>query len=417
MGMRTVGIVVEYNPFHNGHLYHLQQSLKITEADAVVAVMSGHFLQRGEPALADKWVRAEMALRGGCDLVIELPVAYATQAAEWFAFGAVSLLDATGVVDSLCFGSEHGEIGILQRIARTLAAEPSGFRKLVAEELAAGVSYPAGYGAAVRRYMEAAGDLEAAAYPLDQPNNTLGLHYVLALERIGSRIRPYTLRREKAGYHERRFTDGQIASATAIRRTLMESGSLQDVAAYLPQSTVELLKKACDEGKAPIGWERFAERLFHRLLASPAEELAELHEMTEGLEHRIKKALPSLPSLDVEALLAALKTKRYTRTKLQRALLAALLGHGKELLAPARLRDGIGYIRVLGFSAKGRELLRRMRRSARLPVLLSAARPPADDPYLRLDTQATAAYALAYRQPEPRDLFRDYYEQPIIVDR
>ena len=128
--MRTVGIVVEYNPFHSGHRYHLEQSVRACRADAVVAVMSGNFLQRGEPALMDKRARTETALRGGCDLVLELPVAYATSAAEWFAYGAVGLLDATGVVDALCFGSESGDIGPLRRIAAALAGEPEPFREI-----------------------------------------------------------------------------------------------------------------------------------------------------------------------------------------------------------------------------------------------------------------------------------------------
>src|SRR5262245_42398707 len=200
--MRTVGLIVEYNPFHNGHHYHLQQSLKITDSDAVVAVMSGHFLQRGEPALLNKWTRAEMALRGGCDVVIELPVAYSTQAAEWFGYGAVALLEATGVVDALCFGSEAGDIRPLQRVARQLAHEPAAFEGLMADCLRGGVSYPAAYSEAVRQFMLAAGDAEAAAFPLAQPNNTLGLHYLLALERLGSAIEPFTLRREKAGYSQ-----------------------------------------------------------------------------------------------------------------------------------------------------------------------------------------------------------------------
>ncbi|MBW7473342.1 nucleotidyltransferase [Paenibacillus oenotherae] len=413
--MRTVGLIVEYNPFHNGHLYHLQQSVKITKSDAVVAVMSGNFLQRGEPALLNKWTRAEMALRGGCDLVIELPVAYATQAAEWFAYGAAALLDATGVVDALCFGSEAGDIGPLQRIARTFAHEPETFGGLMADALAGGVSYPAAYSAAVRRYMAAQGDDEAAAFPLEQPNNTLGLHYLLALERLGSRVEPFTLRREKAGYSQAEITDAQIASATAIRKLIAEQQSPLDAAPYVPAATMELLLRDCAAERGPASWQSYAAPLFHAIASSSAQSLAGIHEMSEGLENRLKQALPALPSLEVEALLNAMKTKRYTRTKLQRVLLAILLGHRKEQLSPEQLRGGIQYIRVLGFSAKGRELLKRMRKAARLPVLLSAVRPPADYPYLELDVRATSVYSLAWPQATSRDLFRDYYEKPVTL--
>lgn len=413
--MRTVGIIVEYNPFHNGHLYHLQQSLKITKSDAVIAVMSGHFLQRGEPALLNKWTRAEMALRGGCDVVVELPVAYSSQAAEWFAYGAAALLDATGVVDALCFGSEAGDIAPLRRVARLLAHEPDAFAGFMADELRTGASYPAAYSGAVRRFMAAAGDAEAAAFPFEQPNNTLGLHYLLALERLGSAIEPFSLRREKAGYSQTSITDAQIASATAIRKLVAESPSPDCAAPFVPASTLELLLRDHEAGRGRNSWQHYAPQLFHKLVSEPAAALSRYHEISEGLEHRIKRALPELTELAFEPLLERLKTKRYTRTKLQRALLAILLGHDKELLAPDRLRTGVQYIRVLGYSERGRELLKRMRKSAKLPILQSAAGHAADFPYLALDVQATSVYALAWPDASPRDLFRDYYEKPISI--
>ncbi|QHW30106.1 nucleotidyltransferase [Paenibacillus rhizovicinus] len=411
--MRTVGIIVEYNPFHNGHLYHLQQSLKITKSDAVVAVMSGHFLQRGEPALLNKWTRAEMALRGGCDVVIELPVAYSTQAAEWFAYGAAALLDATGVVDALCFGSEAGDIAPLRRVARLLAHEPEAFAGLMADELRTGASYPAAYSGAVRRFMAAAGDEEAAAFPFEQPNNTLGLHYLLALERLGSAIEPFSLRREKAGYAQTDITDAQIASATAIRKLVAESQSPDCAAPFVPSSTMELLLRDHEIGRGRNGWQQYAPQLFHKLVSEPAAALERYHEISEGLEHRIKRTLTELDALAFEPLLERLKTKRYTRTKLQRALLAVLLGHDRELLSPERLRTGVQYIRVLGYSPRGRELLKRMRTTAKLPVLQSAAGN--DFPYLALDVQATSVYALGWPNATPRDLFRDYYERPVSI--
>ncbi|MFC5649052.1 nucleotidyltransferase [Paenibacillus solisilvae] len=414
--MRTVGLIVEYNPFHNGHLYHLQQSRKITESDAVVAVMSGHFLQRGEPALLNKWTRAEMALRGGCDLVIELPVAYSTQAAEWFAFGAVKLLAATGVVDALCFGSEAGDIGPLRRIARMLAHEPESFGRLMADTLAAGVSYPAAYSEAVRRFMSAAGDDEAAAFGLSQPNNTLGLHYLLALERIGSAIEPFSIRREKAGYSQSTITDAQIASATAIRKLVAETASPREAAPFIPASTLELLLRDSEAGRGPIGWPMFVKPLFHKILSESRETLEGYHEMSEGLEYRLKHAIPTLPSLEIDTLLDALKTKRYTRTKLQRALLSVLLGHRKDLLSPNQLREGVQYIRVLGYTAKGRGLLKRMRKSASLPVLQSAARADARYPYLELDVQASSVYALGWPTAGAKDLLRDYYDKPVTLE-
>ena len=215
--MSTVGLVVEYNPLHNGHYYHFQQSKKVTGADSAICIMSGNFLQRGEPAVVNKWARAEMALRMGADLVLELPVAYSAQPAEWFAFGAVSALDATGLVDSLCFGSESGDIGWLEAAADVLQDEPAPLRELLQQELKAGVPYPAAYSRAVAQLVPGADESELA-----KPNNTLGLHYLIALRRLRSGIRPQTIARTKAEYNQTDITDGRIASATALRKLLFE---------------------------------------------------------------------------------------------------------------------------------------------------------------------------------------------------
>ncbi|MCC3373039.1 nucleotidyltransferase [Cohnella sp. REN36] len=410
--MRTVGIVVEYNPLHNGHLYHIQQSRKITEADAVVAVMSGHFLQRGEPALADKWARAEMALRAGCDLVLELPVAYSAQPAQWFAHGAVAILEATGVVDALCFGSESGDLATLDRIAARLATEPDALRRRLAELLKEGRPYPTAYAEAVRELLAAEGDEAGAGFGLDQPNHTLGLHYLLALRRLGSRIVPASIRREKSEYGQTSITDGAIASATALRKLVADAGgALDGLAPYVPPSTLDILRREAAAGRAPLTWEHFARPLFHQLHALSPAALSAFAEVTEGLEHRIRASLRGLPDWRIEALLDALKTKRYTRTKLQRTLLRILLGHGKAELSPERLAAGVTYIRVLGFTDAGQALLRRMKRDAAVPVVHSAA--AGSWPYLDLDARAGAVYAAAFPVPDPDAAWRDYTHPPL----
>ncbi|MCM3625993.1 nucleotidyltransferase [Paenibacillus glycanilyticus] len=415
--MRTVGLIVEYNPFHNGHQYHLQESVKIANADAVVAVMSGHFLQRGEPAVMDKWARTEAALRGGCDLVLELPTAYATQAAEWFAYGAVSLLEATGVVDAFCFGTESGEIDALQEAARLIAHEPPEFQVMLREALDGGVSYPSAYSTAIAAYLTAAGRHEAASFPFAQPNHTLGLHYLIALERIKGRMRPYTIRREKSEYGQTTVTDSAIASATAIRRLLLEGGELEASRPLVPASTFDVMQREWASGRSPVSWANFAHPLLHAAVTHTPDQLAGYREMMEGLEYRLLQSLPKLVNTGFETLLDELKTKRYTRTKLQRALLSILLHHKKEDFTPEKLAAGVQYIRVLGFTAKGQELLRRMKKEAKLPVLLSAARSPVDSRYLELDTQASAVYMLA--QPghaSASSMFRDFTDRPIIIE-
>ncbi|WP_028550382.1 nucleotidyltransferase [Paenibacillus sp. UNC451MF] len=411
--MKTVGLVVEYNPLHNGHYYHFQQSKNVSGADAVVAIMSGHFLQRGEPAMVNKWARAEMALRMGVDLVLELPVAYSTQPAEWFAFGAISALDATGVVDFLCFGSESGDIDWLHQVANAQHEESPVFHELLQQELKAGIPYPAAYGRAISRYIPGTDATELA-----KPNNTLGLHYLIALKRLHSRIEPLTITRQKASYHQTDITDQQIASATALRHMLFEQQKLEDIAPYVPTSTMEVLTREWSKSRAPLGWEHYAKPLLLQLMNHSAAELAEYHEVTEGLEHRIKQSLPSLSTSSnhvVEDLLGLLKTKRYTRTKLQRMLLRILLNHSKPKLSTALIGQGVPYLRVLGFSEQGRELLHCMKKTAKVPVVTKVTSLPKPSPLLELDIQATSVYALGYPAATERDLFRDYFEPPIRI--
>lgn len=409
--MNIVGLIVEYNPLHNGHAYHFAEAKRLSGAEAVVAVMSGDFLQRGEPAIVSKWARTEMALSLGADVVIELPVAYAVQPAEWFAHGAVALLEATGVVTHLCFGSEAGALEALEPLAARLADESAALKAAVAEELATGASYPAAYAAATARTSAGAdGEAAAARAILMQPNNSLGLHYMIALRRLGSGIAPLTVRRRAAGFHDAAPTDAAIASATAVR-ALIEGGGLDAAAPYLPPASAAVLAREFAAGRGPMTWDSLAQPLFHRLLLCSPEELAAHHEMTEGLEYRIKKVLPELEQPSVSALLDKLKTKRYTRTKLQRTLLHVLLQHDRTLLSPSALAGGPGYLRVLGFSETGRLLLKRMKKTASLPIVTRAA--SFDHPQLSLDLRASAVYANAMSRPSVRAMFLDYRQPPI----
>lgn len=410
----TAGIVVEYNPFHNGHAYHLEETIRATGAEAVVAVMSGNWLQRGEPALVSKRARTEMALAGGADLVIELPVSYSTQPAEWFAYGAVSALHATGVVDALCFGSEAGHIEPLYAVAERMSSEPEMFQERLRVQLKTGAPYPLAYAAAVQSLVPE----EDAAKLLSQPNNSLGFHYMLSLLRIGSRMKPYTIQRIKAAYAQEYISDESIASATAIRKAILGSGAadakeaLRGIATFVPGTTLEILIRECEAGRGPIHWDSFRTPLLHRLLSASPEQLAAFREVSEGLEHRIKKALTELDRpVTVDSLLEALKTKRYTRTKLQRMLTSIYLEHSKDALTADVLRQGVPYLRVLGFSERGRTLLKKMKEKASVPVLTSAGREAHS--MLMLDVAATAAYSLAYTESTPEHWFEDYYASPV----
>ncbi|WP_379136447.1 nucleotidyltransferase [Paenibacillus sp. sgz500958] len=411
--MSTVGIIAEYNPLHNGHVHHFNQSKQLSGAEHSVVVMSGPFTQRGEPAVLSKFARTEMALCMGADVVIELPVAYAVQPAEWFAFGAVSLLEATGVVDSLCFGSEAGTLEMLKPLAEYLADESSELQEEIRRRLALGENFPAAYSAAAAAAWSGMTDAEQASTAgelLRQPNNSLGLHYLIALRRISSCILPLTVPRRGAGFHDPVQEGSAIASATAIRGLLDSKG---DPSAFMPDYSMRILEREYAAGKGPISLESFNHQLRHLLLTHTAPELRGLHDMSEGLENRMLRLMPELEEFSASLLLEALKSKRYTRTRLQRLLIHLLLNHPGNEFTPSRLGQGPGYIRVLGFSENGRSLLKKMKTSASLPVVI---RPSlCSHSQLERDIQASAAHAGAFKNPGRKDLYRDYLEPPIRV--
>lgn len=412
--MTTVGIIAEYNPLHNGHVHHFNEAKRLSGADSAIVVMSGPFTQRGEPAVVSKRARTEMALHMGADLVIELPVAYALQPAEWFAFGAVSLLEATGVTSSLCFGSEAGTLGELLPLAAFLAEESSELQAEIRRRMALGASFPAAYSAAAAAAWEGTpgghGSPFDAEALLRQPNNSLGLHYLIALRRLGSAMQPLTVPRTGAGFHDPLQSGSSIASATAIRRLLLEGGS---PAAYMPEYSMSILEREHAAGRGPVSLEDFREPLRHVLVTRTAAELQLLQDMNEGLENRLLRVMPQLEQFTISGLLEALKSKRYTHTRLQRLLLHTLLNHNKKEMTPSTLAQGPGYIRILGFRENGRKLLKRMKQTAAWPVITS----PAGFSHFGLerDIQAAAAYAGAFGSPLRNDLYSDYFMPPVMV--
>jgi len=252
--MKVLGIVVEYNPFHNGHLYHLQASRASCRADCVVGVMSGNFTQRGEPAIINKWARTEMALLNGVDLVIELPCAYAMASAEYFAFGAVKLLDSLGAVDTLCFGSESGNIQKLAEVASILADEPILYKQALKTSLASGKSFPAARQEALSNYLNSLLGRDYLSDAITSPNNILGIEYLKALIKLNSKIVPISIERKGSGYHSLELS-GEICSATAIRKTLAEnnwSDAKQLLACALPKQSLAILEREIELGKGPI---------------------------------------------------------------------------------------------------------------------------------------------------------------------
>ena len=345
---KVVGIIAEYNPFHNGHLYHLLQSKDIAQADYVVAIISGNFTQRGDTSIVDKWTKAYMAICGGCDLVIELPTVYSVSSAENFASGAIKILDSLKIVDSLAFGAEASDLATLNNIANVLYAEPRGYTNILTHELQKGISFPSARENAILMYLN---DIKRYANILNSPNNILAIEYLKALKTQKSNMNPIMIKRSKVYYNDERIVD-DFASATAIRK-LIKRREYEDLRKVVPRSTYKILSKQIRDGNIVLGLENFEKEIIYTLRKMSINEIANLPDVSEGLENLIKDSADNCN--DISKLMANIKSKRYTQTRIQRILLYALLGIEKKMMEDSK--KVIPYARVLGFTNKGKELI------------------------------------------------------------
>lgn len=355
--MKTVGIIAEYNPFHNGHLYQLKKAKEITGADFAVVVMSGDFTQRGTPAVFDKYTRCRLSLLAGADLCIELPVVYATASAEFFAKGAVSLLSALGV-DALCFGSECGEIAPLREIASLLFAEPPAYKEALNKALKEGLSFPSARAVAVRKCAHAGSlsGMDAAASGslsgmdvtasdiLGSPNNILGIEYLkalLALEKNGQHAPvPYTIKREGDGYLSHTLSEESFCSAMALRKGIAEENP--DLLRYVPESIRQEFADTC-QTKSALCADDFSGMLFYKLLSEKDAGYDAYLDVSSDLSDKIRKNLASFTTFSAFCE-GSLKSKDITLTRLYRSLLHILLSIKKEDLPAVA-----PYARILGF--------------------------------------------------------------------
>ena len=347
--MATVlGIIAEYNPFHNGHFYQIEEAKKQTGAKYVVAVMSGNFTQRGNTSLIDKWAKAQMALENGVDIVLELPTIYSVSSAENFAEGAIKILDSLKIVDTLCFGTETVDFAALNNIANVLHNEPKEYVAILNHELGKGISYPKARENALMMYLN---DIKRYASILSGSNNILAIEYLKALKRLKSDMIPFSIQRKKVYYNDERIID-EFASSTAIRK-LIATEQYAEVRKVVPMSSYMLLKEKIEKGNYVIDIIKFEKEILYNLRKMTVKQIAELPDVTEGLEYAIKNAANSCNSL--LELVNIIKSKRYTQTRIQRILVYALLGITKKDMANAR--KVIPYARVLGFNKNGREML------------------------------------------------------------
>ena len=389
--MKIAGIVAEYNPFHNGHAYHIERTRSLESgcgATHIVAVMSGNFVQRGEPAIMPKAERVRTAMAGGADLILELPLPWAMASAEAFAFGAVSILDSLGCIDTLSFGSECGDTHLLEKAVDAL--ESHRFSGLLRLYLDMGISFPDARQRAVR---EIAGNKTAVLF--ESANNTLGIEYIKALRRLHSPIRPYTVQRFGAG-HDEELPVGDIASASAVRR-IIRAGRIDNAIAYLPAATRNIAYKSIQEGRGPAEIRQIERAVLASLRLMSRDMLAELPGISEGLENRLYDAIRQSGSL--EELMTCVKTKRYTMTRVRRLILAGFLGlkAGFEKQSPP-------YIRVLGTNERGMEILKAAKGSQISLISRSGRFATLGDPAQRvfeLECRAADLYALTLPTPLP----------------
>lgn len=381
--MKVTGIIAEYNPFHKGHKYQIDYCKKELNSDYVIVAMSGDYVQRGTPALLPKHVRAEMALRCGADLVLEMPVSVSTASAEAFAMGGVSMLDGLHIVDSLCFGSEYGEVSALMELAEILIKEPEEYRSLLKEFLSSGLSFPSARCQALTEYFKnpcnfTGDDFDGVLTPLlnqivqilNSPNNILGIEYCKALLRLKSSIKPVTLKRQGMGYHETLADTAAdnipFASASAIRellKTALTPETIPHITVQVPDEISSLLASSLQRNE--ILTEAVLDPLLsYCILKENTSGLSTYLDVSTDLAERIMNRSNEISSFSEAASL--LKTKELTQTRIQRALLHIILGIQK---VPAI----VPYARVLGFRKESSALLKEIKGSSSIPLVTKLA--------------------------------------------
>lgn len=364
--MKVNGIIAEYNPFHNGHKYQLEESKRLTGADYTIVVLSSNFVQRGDPSLIDKHTRAEMALQNGADLVLELPIIYAASSAEFFATGAVSLLDKLGVVTHLCFGSECGDTALLKQIASILLKEPGDYKQVLKAQLKQGRTYPTARNSALIQHCPALTENKGL---LSSPNNILAIEYIKAILKMDSAMEPVTVRRLGTDYHDP-APHSQYCSSLAIRQALADGRELSSVAHYIPDSARALLAERLVLGRG-ICSNDFSSALYYKLLSERDGGFDKYLDVSTDLSNRIYKHLPEYKNFDDFCDL--LKTKELTYTRISRCLLHILLNLTKEDMEICAELEYTPYAHILGFRKDAEPLLGAVKNYTAIPLVSKLA--------------------------------------------
>jgi predicted nucleotidyltransferase len=406
--MNITGIIVEYNPFHKGHLYHIQKTKELTNCHAIVAVMSGNFVQRGIPAMIDKWNRTRMALEHGVDLVLELPLVYSLSSAEFFSQGAISILNNLGVVNNICFGSEFGDANILYDISKIFAEEPELFRKFLKENLNIGFSYPDSRSKALMQFIKNNNhnklniDIEKILY---SSNNILGIEYCKSIIKLKSSIKPFSIRRKGSSY-DSVLLENDFSSATSIRKFIKEKKVILGIKNYVPERVFHLISDLDKNNYNFVFEDSIFPYLKYKYMLNK-NSIEKLPDVSEGIHNRIYKSLNIAKNYD--ELISLIKTKRYTRTRIDRILHQFFIGFENFNISEMR-KQPCPFIRVLGFNSMGLEILRKAKQKSSVPIYTKL--PKDLNEFLSLDIQGTKIYSLLNNNIQHNS---DYLISPIII--
>lgn len=396
----VLGIIAEYNPFHNGHKYQLNLAKKITGADYTIAIISGNFTQRGNCSLISKWEKAKMAIMNGIDLVLELPTLYSISSAEIFAYQSIHILNSLNLVNFISFGVETLDLEILDKIAKVLIEEPLEFKKYLNQNLNMGNSFPKSREQAIIHYLKL--DASIASQILSSPNNILAIEYLKSLKKLNSTIKPILIERKNTDYHSLTMNH-HFASATGIRNMVFNN-QLENIKKVIPQSSFKILENCIKNGELVKDISIFSNIIIYKLRTMSIQEIKNLPDVSEGLEYTIQKAANN--TNHYEELISFIKSKRYTRTRINRILLSVLLGITKEDFTSALSNPT--FIRVLGFSEKGKELLSKIhKQNPSLEIITSVKKylnTNLENNLLNLDIKASNIYTLGYQNNSKSNL-------------
>ena len=401
MGKR-IGIIAEYNPFHNGHLYQIQKAKELTGADTVITVMSGNFTQRGDTSLVNKFEKTKIALQNEVDMVIELPTIYSISSAENFALGGVKILNEIGNIDYLVFGIEEENLEKLQAIADVLVNEDDEFKRNIKEELDKGNSYPKAREIVLKKVLSS----ENVENIMQKPNNILAIEYLKALKTTNSKIKPFAIKRKNTMHNDENINEN-YASGTYIRKLFIEN-NFNEIKKVVPKYTYERLLELKNQGTYVSSINDFSDIVIYKIRTMTKEEISQIADVNEGLENSIKLASTTCKTID--EIIDKVSTKRYTKTRISRILTYILLDITKSEMEQSK--NANQYIRVLGINKKCEGILKTINNNKLITSLKKFEENNRENQLLNIDKKATEIYTIKYPKSVQANL--DYTSKFII---